>query len=370
MGDIRLGANEDGGMNPPMVENILGQGNSLRGVAAHQYGEGRDALAEAGRILRASRQIVLSGMGVSYNVCLPLSNYFAGRGIVAPVIETAELLYFQNEVLREGTTLILVSRSGESVEATKALALARERGCPVIGVVNVEGSTIAREATHTLEMHSAADQLPSIQTYSGSIAVLLLLGAAFAEELDGPIRGDLETTAGLLSKWAADWMHFSGGWPGFFANNPPIYVLGRGNALPSALTGALLLQEVVKIPAIAMSSAQFRHGPVEVVDEQQHVIVFGTAAKTRELDEALAERLVDMGAHLRWIGPAPVSSKVQQLCEWPAHVPELFIPLLDAVPMQIAAYETARWHGLTIGDLKFATPVTLSEQEFAQGAAG
>ena len=153
--------------------------------------------------------------------------------------------------------------------------------------------------------------------------------------------------------------------PGFFASSPPMYLLGRGASLASALTGALLLQEVVKIPAIGMSAAQFRHGPVEVVNEQFHAIVFGTQPKTVDLDRTLAGRLRDMGAHVRSIGPDWPASQVVSLCAWPEEIPERCVPLIDAVPMQIAAYETARWHGLTIGELKFATPVTLSEHDFA-----
>ena len=352
-------------MNLPMVENILAQGTSLRTVIAHQYGEGRQALVDAGTLLRSSKQIVLTGMGVSYNVCLPLSNFLAERGVVAPVIETAELLYFQNQILTQGATVVLVSRSGESVEATKVLAMARERGANVVGVINTPGSTIASQSTQAIYVNSPPDHMASIQTYSGSMAVLLLLGAAFAEQLDSGIRNDLEKTAAALSRLVPEWLRFSGSWPGFFATGGPLYLLARGSSLTSALTGALLLEEVVKIPAIAMSAAQFRHGPVEVVNEQFHALVFGTQRTTVDLDRTLAERLLEMGAHVRSIGPDWRSSKVVSLCSWPDDIPERCVPLVDVVPMQIAAYETARWHGLTIGDLKFATPVTLSEQDFA-----
>jgi glutamine---fructose-6-phosphate transaminase (isomerizing) len=231
--------------------------------------------------------------------------------------------------------------------------------------VNVPESTIASQSSRTLYVESPPDHMASIQTYSGSMAVLLLLGAAVAHGLDSGIRSDLERTADALSQWVPKWLRFSGSWPGFFAGNTPMYVLGRGASLASAFTGALLLQEVVKIPAIGMSVAQFRHGPVEVVDEKFHAIVFGTQPKTADLDRTLAERLQDMGAHVRSIGPEWPGSKVVSLCAWPQDIPARCVPLIDAVPMQIAAYETARWHGLTIGELKFATPVTLSEHDFA-----
>ena len=352
-------------MHLPMVENILAQGDSLRAVVAHQYRAERQALEHAAQLLRSSKQIVLSGMGASYNACIPLAKLLAEQGILAPVIETAELLYFQSQTLSPDTTLVLVSRSGESVEATKVLNVARDRGANVIGVVNTPGSTIASQSTQAIYVNSPPDDMASIQTYCGSMAVLLLLGAAVAYGLDSGIRNDLEKTADALSHWAPRWLRFSGSWPGFFAGNAPMYVLGRGASLASALTGALLLQEVVKLPAIGMSIAQFRHGPVEVVDEQFHAIVFGTQPRTADLDRTLAERLQGMGAHVRSIGPEWPASRVVSLCAWPEDIPERCVPLVDAVPMQIAAYETARWHGLPIGELKFATPVTLSEHDFA-----
>ena len=106
-------------MNPPMVENILSQARSLRAVMAHQYGEGRSALEEAAGLLRSSRHIILSGMGASLHACIPLQNYLATRGVSCSVIETSELLHFQSNVLTAETALVLVSRSGESVEAVE-----------------------------------------------------------------------------------------------------------------------------------------------------------------------------------------------------------------------------------------------------------
>src|SRR6185437_9479598 len=142
--------------------------------------------------------------------------------------ETAELLYFQRQMLSPASTLVLVSRSGESVEATKVLNVARDRGANVIGVVNTPGSTIASQSTQAIYVNSPPDHMASIQTYCGSMAVLLLLGAAVAYGLDSGIRNDLEKTADALSHGTPRWWRFSGSWPGFFAGHAPMYVLGRG----------------------------------------------------------------------------------------------------------------------------------------------
>jgi glutamine---fructose-6-phosphate transaminase (isomerizing) len=357
-------------MNATMVENILAQADSLRAVTKHQYGEGRPALLAAGELLRASKHIVLSGMGASLNACMPLASFFASRRVAAPVVETSELLHFQAGMLTAETTVILVSRSGESVEATKLLPILQERGCSVIGVVNVADSTLARQSTHAISINSLADELVAIQTYTGSLAALAILGAAYAEELDGSIKTDLEKTIALLAQWVPAWFRFSGSWPGFFAHGVPLYLLARGPSLASVHAGALLLQEIAKMPAIAMSSAQFRHGPVEVVNDRFRAIVFGSQRATGALDAALADKLVQMEGNVRWIGPPTNHPGVTPLCDWPTDVPERFVPLLEIIPMQMAAYHTAEWTGISAGKFKFATPITLSEQDFAPVTAG
>lgn len=351
-------------MNPPMVENILSQARSLRAVTAHQYGEGRSALEEAANLLKSSRRIVLSGMGASLHACIPLQTYLATRSVASSVIETSELLHFQSNVLDADTVLVLVSRSGESIEAVELLKKI-ERRCKVVGLINVPGSTVARQATRAILVNSLPDQLVAIQTYTGTVVTLLLLGAAFAGELDSYPKTDLERTIEVLTRCVPEWYRFSGSWPGFFANNVPMYLLGRGPTMASVQAGALLLQEVAKVPAVPMSAPQFRHGPVEVVHDQFRVIIFGTQRTTEDLEDTLGDKILAMGGKVRWIGPKPKSHLIDSLCEWPAeNFPDLFMPVADVIPLQMAAYHTARWHGITPGEFRFATPITSSERDF------
>lgn len=356
---------ETGMPNPPIVENILSQASSLQTVMGHHYGDGRTALVNAKNLLRSAQRIILSGMGASLNACIPLADFLAARGILVSLIETSELLYFQSELLNPETALVLVSRSGESIEATKLLPIARQRGCNVVGIVNEPESTLGREASCPIVIQSQIDQLVAIQTYTGTVVTLLLLGAAVTEEMDGQIRTDLEKTIALLSRYVPEWYRFSGAWPGFFANNVPIYLLGRGPTMATVHSGCLLLHEVAKISAVPMSSPQFRHGPVEVIHDQFRAVIFGTQKATCDLDRVLAEKIVALGGHARWIGPHPLPQGVDSLCDWPEDLPELFMPVVDVVPIQLAAYHTASWLGLTPGEFRFATPITLSERDFS-----
>lgn len=331
---------------PPLLDNILAQPAALRAVASHQFGEGHSALIRSAALLRSAKRIILTGMGGSFAACIPLSYFFAARGVQAQVVDTSELLYFQIPVLDADTAVVLVSRSGESVEAVKLLALLKERGCPVIGVVNVAPSTIAANAVETIFLGCPPDELVAIQTYTATIAALLLLGAAYFTDLDRA-RSDLDTTIGVLSRSLPD---LNQDWTDFLVAASCVYLLGRGPSLASVNAGALLFHEVAKMPAIGMSAAQFRHGPVEVVDEQFRAIIFGSQPQTADLDAALARDLTTIKGSVRRIGS-------------PASQP--FAPIMEIIPVQFAAYQLAQCRSVALGRFRFAPAITLSEQGFS-----
>jgi glucosamine--fructose-6-phosphate aminotransferase (isomerizing) len=348
-------------VNPPLAQNILAQADALRAVRSHHFSEDREALVRAADLLRASKRIILSGMGGSLFACIPLSCFFASRGIFAPVIETSELLHFYATALDARTAVILVSRSGESVEVTKLLPILKQAHSSVVGVVNVPGSTLATQATQAVFIGSPPDELVAIQTYTATIVTLLLLGSAYFLDLYGAIKAEFDATIEALSGWIPECFHSSGAWPSFFASTPPLYVLGRGASLGSAGLGALLFHEVAKMPAVSMSAAQFRHGPVEVVTERFRAVVIGSQATSQELDYGLAEDLLNANSYVRWIGPAVANSRLEPLYRWPAGLPERFAPVAEIIPLQIAAYRTAEWRGTPLGQFRFAPAVTLSE---------
>ncbi len=328
-------------VKPPLLENILAQPQALRAVASHQFGEGRDALIKSAELLRSSERIVLSGMGGSFAACIPLSYFFAERGVPVSLIETSELLHFQTPIFHAETAVILVSRSGESVEATKLL---KKQPSRVIGVVNVPGSSIASNATQTILLGCPPDELVAIQTYTATVVTLLLLGAAYFNELDA-IRSELDSTIDALSRWVPECPE------DFLRIGSPLYLLARGPSLASANLGALLFHEVAKTPAIAMSAGQFRHGPVEVAGEHFRAIIIGSQKATAELDAALAQDLLEAHSQVCRIGA-------------PDNVPARFAPVAEIIPLQLAAYQTAKLRGIPLGHFRFAPAITLSETGF------
>lgn len=339
-------------VNSPLFENIRAQPNALRQVADYQLGPGRDALLRSAELIQSSKRIVLSGMGASAFACVPLA-----YAIGAEVIDSSELLYFRQSILEPGALVVLVSRSGESIEVIKLLPLLRQAGCRVIGVTNVSGSTLATQADEAILLNSPADQLVAIQTYTSTVLALLLLAGQNLEALHAAI----DTFAHQLHVW----IQASENWPDFLNPEKPVYLLGRGPALGSVSEGALLFHEMAKSPAVGMQTAQFRHGPVEVVDASFRAIVFGTTPETLELDSSLAQDLLRMGAKVCWIGPrsaAPARAGSDVIvCDV---VPGRFAPLLEVVPCQLLAYKMTEARGVNPGEFRWAPAITRSETGF------
>jgi glucosamine--fructose-6-phosphate aminotransferase (isomerizing) len=144
-----------------------------------------------------------------------------------------------------------------------------------------------------------------------------------------------------------------------------LYLLGRGTSLASVNAGVLVMHEMARLPAIGMSCAQFRHGPVEVVDRDFQCILFGTQPQTAALDRALAERLHVAGASVQWIGPPAPETRVPLLGVWPDSVSPRFAPVLEIVPVQLLALRLAELGGIPAGQFQFAAHITLSETDFA-----
>jgi glutamine---fructose-6-phosphate transaminase (isomerizing) len=335
-----------------MRDDILGQPLSLAEACAWQFGEGASALESAASALGAARRIVFTGMGSSLFAAIPAASFLQARGIAAEAVETSELLHFLHPSLQPGVAVVVVSRSGESIEAVKLLSLLRARGLPVVGLTNVDGSTLARESSHPLLMSCRADRMVAVQSYSSSLAVLLLLAAAAVRDPSVTWRAAIADTCRALEAEIPNQIAASDDWIEFLSAAEAVYLLGRGPSLASCHEGALLFHEACRIPAVAMSAGQFRHGPVEVVDSRTRAIVFASQSGTRELDLALAENLRSLGAQVR-------------VCRGDSYARGLET-LLEIVPVQIAACYLAEAKGWEPGDFRHASLVTASETGFRQ----
>src|SRR5262245_61739896 len=193
-------------------------------------------------LLRGRKRVVLTGMGASLSACIPLHYLLAKRGIDVATVETAELLYFLEAGLDPDTVVVLVSRSGESIEAVKLLDLLNRRRCPTVGVVNVAGSTLAERTTESILLNSPPDELVAVQTYTATLVTLALVGAACLDELNAA-QSEWLSAITTFSPWIGECVTASQTWQQFAELTSPLYCLSRGPGLASVHEGILLMHE-------------------------------------------------------------------------------------------------------------------------------
>jgi glutamine---fructose-6-phosphate transaminase (isomerizing) len=347
---------------PRLAEDIQAQPASLACVLEQQCGKGRSGLLHAASLLRSAKRALITGIGASMFASILLENLLCSHGIDAVTVEAAELLHYRRDAYRDAV-VIMVSRSGESVEIAKLLPTIKGR-LPVIGVTNEAASVLAREADLSLQVGSLPDEMVAIQSYTGTLLALYFLGMATVDEL-GAAQQEIEALLPGLSRLIAINLDELHGWDPFLERGAPVYLLGRGPSYASALEGALLFNEIAKAPAIGMTAASFRHGPVELVDQGFRGLIFASRGRTCDLNVALARDLTRFGGRVRVIGPQNVDGSGLEWSSTPS-VPEMLAPLLEIVPVQVAALRLAQLRGIQVGSFRYTPQVTRDEATFSR----
>src|SRR5208337_1837512 len=153
---------------------------SLACVLQQQCGKGRAGLLHAASLLRSAKRVLITGIGASMFASIPLENLLCSHGIDAVTVEAAEFLHYRRNAYRDAV-VIMVSRSGESIEIAKLLPTLKGR-LPIIGVTNEIASMLAREADLSLHVGSLPDEMVAVQSYTGTLLALYLLGMVAVDE--------------------------------------------------------------------------------------------------------------------------------------------------------------------------------------------
>ena len=348
-------------MQSHVLQDIQAQPRSLAEVLRHHSEGGRAALLEAAALLTSGKQVILTGMGASMYAAISLEYALNSHNIPAFLVEGGELLHYRRQLCREAVVLI-VSRSGESVEVAKLLEVLQGHA-KVIGVSNDPVSLLAKEADVSIHIGSLPDEMVAIQSYTGTVLTMQLLYNAVVNkrpEDDTELHSALDALPSLI----AHEVETATKWDKLLTRKSPPYLLGRGPSYGSVLEGSLLFHETAKAPAVGIHAASFRHGPVEIVDGDFAGIVFAPSGVTRNLNLGLARDIVRFGGTLHVIGPGGADCEGLELCETP-QVAETLAPLFEIVPVQCAALRLAQLRGLKIGSFRYTPLVTRDEVGFA-----
>jgi glucosamine--fructose-6-phosphate aminotransferase (isomerizing) len=220
---------------------------------------------------------------------------------------------------------------------------------------------LAREADVVLDVGSLPDEMVAIQSYTGTLLALYLLGMETLDQLDAGRREAQELLPGLAG-WTDAQLQTIRDWDGFLASDSLVHLLGRGPSCATACEGALLFAEIAKAPAIAMTVASFRHGPIEIVDRSFRGFVFAPSGKTRDLNISLAADVTRFGGSVRLVGPEGADGRGLPWINTPSCA-DILAPLVEVVPIQVAAMRLAQLRDIAPGSFRYISQITRDERE-------
>jgi len=340
----------------PYLRDILDQPRALEETVRHLATT--TAIEHVARRLRDGelRRVVLTGMGSSYLGLVPLHLRLVAAGLAPLTVESSELLHYQRPLLAAGTLLVLVSQSGRSAEILRLLEEVRGRGILTIGISNTAASPLAREATALLLTRAGEEATVSCKTYLAAQAALAWLGEVLTGGDHEAARAALGEAAPGVASYLESWRSHVEWLAERLDGVRAVFYAGRGPSLAAAGSAGLITKESTHRPSEGMSSAAFRHGPMEMLDDAVFLLAFAGAAPTRALNEALVADARAAGARA-FLAADDAAAPALRL---PA-VPDLARPTVELLPAEMITLALAALDGREAGRFERMAKVTATE---------
>ena len=299
------------------------------------------------------RRIVIAGCGTAWHAGLVGKYLIEDIARVPTDVEYSSELRYRNAIVEEGTVALFISQSGETADTIAAMTEMRAKGATVLGVVNVVGSTLARETQAGIYLHAGPEiGVASTKAFTSQVAVLALISARLGRQRHLSAERSAELLRGLRSSPQAieSVLRLDDAIQDLVARHIDrqnwLY-LGRGVNFPVALEGALKLKELSYIHAEGIPAAEMKHGPLALIDRGMPVVVVAPRDHTTDKVIANIEEVRARGGHVIAIatdGDRELASVADDVIFVPPVLPALS-PLVTTVPLQLIAYHAALLRG-------------------------
>jgi glucosamine--fructose-6-phosphate aminotransferase (isomerizing) len=337
-----------------MLKEIFEQPAAIRNCTRGrvEQREGRIVLggiANHAKDLVKARRIILTAQGTAWHSGL-VGDYLLEdlAKVVAEATYASEFRY-RNPLVEENTVVIAISQSGETADTLAALREAREKGALALGVVNVVGSTIARETDAGVYLHAGPEiGVASTKAFTCQIAVLTMLSLFIgrrkfmSQSQCSQLIDGLVAIPDQMSKVLDQSEHIKTITEKFCDRENWLF-LGRGYHYPVALEGALKLKEISYIHAEGMPAAEMKHGPIALINPGMPVVFIATKGSQYEKVISNIEEVRARGGEIIAVATEG-DGQISRYSDHVVYVPdthEPLQPLLSVVPLQLLAYHAA-----------------------------
>ena len=358
--DWDVNAAEKGGYEHFMLKEMYEQPKAITDTFSPRLKDAKIVIEELGlsdEDIRAIRKIMIVACGSAYHTGMTSKYVFEGLARIPVEVDLASEFRYRDPILEEGTLLIVVSQSGETADTLAALREAKSKGVRVLGIVNVVGSSIAREADNVMYTWAGPEiAVATTKAYSAQLIALYLLAMKFAH-----VRGKLsdEGLAGMIEEMKelpaqVEMMLNNQNKIQKFANRylaaRSIFFIGRGIDYAISLEGSLKLKEVSYIHSEAYAAGELKHGTISLIEE-------GTLVCAVLTQEELYKKTISNMVEVRTRGAFVMAitnvdnTEVEKAADYVVYIPKTnkyFTNSLAIVPLQLFGYYVAVGRGCDV----------------------
>ena len=353
-------AAEKGGYEHFMMKEIHEQPAAVRDTLSPRIKDGCIDLSELSldeEAIRRVRRLYIIGCGSAYHVGVAARYVFESLARIPVEVDVASEFRYRDPVLEPDSLAVIISQSGETADTLAALRACKEHGVRTIGVVNVVGSSIAREADATLYTWAGPEiAVATTKAYSTQLAACYLLAVEFARVRGTLAEGQYESLVNelqalpdkiektLSDKERIQWFASK------YASAKDVFFIGRGLYYAVALEGSLKFKEISYIHSEAFAAGEMKHGPISLIEKD--MLVVGVLTQP-DLYEKTVSNLVEAksrGAFLMGLTTYG-NYNIEDTAGFTVYVPKTdphFATSLSVIPLQLLAYYVSCAKGLDV----------------------
>ena len=355
-----VAAAKKGGYDYFMLKEIHEQPEALHNTITPRINHGLVDFSTDGvpdDLFKNVSRVIITACGTAMHAGLIGKNMIERLVRIPVTVDIASEFRYQNPILDENTLLITVSQSGETADTLAALRLAKENGARTLSVVNVKGSSIARESDYVLYTHAGPEiAVASTKAYSVQVAVMYLIAFRFAyinqkiddSEAKSLVNSLLETVD--VVRQVMDYDKELEAISKRLTDCDDLFFIGRGLDYALSCEGSLKLKEISYIHSEAYAAGELKHGTISLITDNVPVIAVATQKDVYAKMISNVREVRSRGAMVILITGAGASEDAS-LCDHHIMLPEMndmFTPFVSAVVLQYIAYYVAVSRGLNV----------------------
>ena len=361
--DWEVSAAEKGGYQHFMLKEIMEQPEALRRAISPRVKDGRIVFGDLKLPVEKMREftrIFIVACGSSYHVGM-IGKYNLEHLLRRNVeVVLASEFRYSDPIVDDQSLVIVISQSGETLDTMAALREAKKRGAYILSIVNVVGSSIARESDDVLYTWAGPEiAVATTKAYSTQLAVLDMIGLAFGEALGTVKKEEYDEAVAELQKLPEKMEQFLASesckdipkYASQYFNHNSVFFIGRNLDYALGLEGSLKLKEISYIHSEAYASGELKHGTISLIEDGTLVIALGTYAPLFDKAMSNVVEVKARGADVLALATESHRGEMAKTVENVITIPDtaqMLLPSLGVVPLQLLSYYIALQRGCDI----------------------